>query len=265
MSDDRRERARACLRRHLPGLVGVELRDLGQGLEHAAFLAGDVVLRVGTGPEVVREADLLRTLAPRLPLPVPVPLVVDEEQGVLVHRLMSGQPMLGRPAVPGSARVLGEFLHHLHAVDLADVTGLVPVEDADPHEWLVDLAGPAELLAMLRDSVPPATDRRVLAHADLGAEHLLERDGALVGVLDWSDAAVTDPALDLARPYRDFGPAFLAELLHAYGHEPPDAARVRFFARCAALEDLEYGRRSGQQAYATAAQRSLTWLFGPDA
>ena len=265
MSDDRRERVRACLRRHLPGLAGTELRHLGQGLDHAAFLVGDVVLRVGAGSGTAREAQLLRALSPRLPLPVPVPLLVDEELGVLVHRLLPGRPLLGRPAPAGAARVLGRFLHHLHAVDPADVAGLVPVEDADPHEWLAGLTGPAELLAVLRSTVPPATGRRVLAHADLGAEHLLERDGVLTGVLDWSDAAVTDPALDLARPYRDFGPAFLAELLDAYGHERPDPERVRFFARCAALEDLAHGRQSGQQAYAVAARRSLGWLFGPDA
>ena len=80
-------------------------------------------------------------------------------------------------------------------------------------------------------------------------------------MLDWSDAAVTDPALDLARPLRDFGPAFLAELLDTYGHEAPDPARVRFLARCAALEDLAHGRRTGQAPYARAAERSLTWLF----
>ena len=256
-----RARATASLRRHAPELAGVQLRELGHGLENTAFLAGELVLRVSEGPDVAREAQLLRTLRPRLPLPVPRPLFVDEDDGVLAYPLLAGRPLLGRTAGPGHAQVLGRFLRALHTVDPAAVTGLVPVEDADPAEWLDQLTGPAELLRVLHATVPPTTTRRVLAHADLGAEHLLERDGALTGVIDWSDAAITDPALDLARPFRDFGPDFLAALLKVYGPGAPDLERIRFFARCAALEDLEHGHRTGQLDYSRAAERSLSWVL----
>jgi len=115
---------------------------------------------------------------------------------------------------------------------------------------------------VLRESVPQPAPRRVLAHADLGAEHILEDGGAVTGVIDWTDAAVTDPALDFARLYRDFGPEFLGEVLAAYGDVPDGfGERVTFFARCAALEDLAYGREPGRIEYARAAQRSLAWLF----
>ncbi|WP_218938532.1 phosphotransferase [Modestobacter altitudinis] len=254
-----RQRAAAALRRHAPGLAGTELAALGQGLDHTAHLAGDLVLRVGG--DVAREAGLLRLVAARVPLPVPEPVFADEDDGVLAYRLLPGRPLLGRDAGSGQGAVLARFLRALHAIDPREVSGLVPVEEDDPGEWLADLAGPPELLAVLRATVPPPAAHRVLAHADLGAEHLLARDGVLTGVIDWSDAAVTDPALDLARPYRDFGPAFLAEVLDAYGDGAPDLDRIRFFARCAALEDLEFGLRTGQAAYTRAARRSLTWLF----
>jgi hypothetical protein len=68
--------------------------------------------------------------------------------------------------------------------------------------------------------------------------------------------------LDLARPYRDFGPAFLADLLEAYGDLDDDLRRTRFYARCAVLEDLAYGRATGGPEYTRAAERSLQWLFG---
>jgi len=38
----------------------------------------------------------------------------------------------------------------------------------------------------------------VLTHSDLGPEHLLCCDGRLVGVIDWGDTRVGDPALDYA-------------------------------------------------------------------
>ena len=45
----------------------------------------------------------------------------------------------------------------------------------------------------------------------------------------------------------------------------PDAEatgrRIEFFARCAALEDLAYGRTHGRAEYTRAAERSLGWLF----
>jgi hypothetical protein len=37
--------------------------------------------------------------------------------------------------------------------------------------------------------------------------------------------------------------------------------RITFFARCAALEDLVFGREHGRSQYARAAERSLAWLF----
>ena len=82
----------------------------------------------------------------------------------------------------------------------------------------------------------------MLAHADLGAEHILEAAERITGVIDWSDAAVTDPALR-ARRLR--------------GLEDAAMDRIEFFARCAALEDLACGRPE----HVRAAERSVAWLF----
>ncbi|MDQ3505904.1 MAG: phosphotransferase [Actinomycetota bacterium] len=101
----------------------------------------------------------------------------------------------------------------------------------------------------------------MLAHTDLGAEHLLDDGSRLTGIIDWSDAGLADPALDFARLYRDFGPAFLDDALRAYGGLPEAGPRIQFFARWAALEDPACGRSSGRTEYADAAERSFSWLF----
>jgi aminoglycoside phosphotransferase (APT) family kinase protein len=85
----------------------------------------------------------------------------------------------------------------------------------------------------------------------------------LTGILDWSDAALTDPALDFARLYRDFGPAFLDQTMRSYGGLDGARPRIEYYARCAALEDFAYGQRTGREEYAAAAERSFSWLF-PD-
>ncbi|MEV4134792.1 phosphotransferase [Dactylosporangium sp. NPDC049742] len=251
-----RERALRALRAHVPELADVAVTELGRGLDNTAFLAGGLVLRVAEAATVRREAALLDALAGRVSLPVPAVRFADAETGVLAYPLLPGRPLLGRSAPAALAGPMGWFLRELHAIEPADVLGLVPVEDADPAEWLEDLDGPPELLDRLHTGVPAPAPRRVLAHADLGAEHILERDGTVTGVIDWTDAAVTDPALDFARLYRDFGADFLAAVLDAYGGptDPAFGERVVFFARCAALEDIAYG----VPEYVRAAQRFLS-------
>ena len=252
------------MRRCAPEVGDLTVDELGHGLDNAAFLAGGLVLRVADAGGVEREARLLRVVAPRVSIAVPVPQFVDEEAGVLAYLLLPGRPLLGRAPDPRSAHALGEFLRELHEIDPGEVADAVPTEDADPREWLEDVEGPPDLLAVLRASVPPPARRRVLAHADLGAEHILEHDGALTGVIDWSDAAVTDPALDFARLHRDFGSAFLSSVVKAYGgldDLEATMARITFFARCAALEDLAYGRNSGRGEYVHAAEQALARLF----
>jgi aminoglycoside phosphotransferase (APT) family kinase protein len=258
---DVRERAIRALRRHAPALAGLPVHELGRGLDNVVLVVGDLVLRAGDRRAVGPEARLLDVVARHVSLPVPAPRFVDEDSGVLAYPRLPGRPLLGRAPLPGSARRLGGFLRELHGIDLTAVDGLVPVDRASPDEWLADLEGPPELLRVLHATVPrPATDR-VLVHSDLGAEHILHLDGRLTGVIDWSDAAVGDPALDFARLYRDFGEAFLAEALDAYGGLDGAMPRIEFFARCAALEDLAYAAASGRREYATAARRGLGRLF----
>ena len=246
--------ARAAIAEHAPAYRDLPAAVLGAGLDHHAFLVGDLVVRVGG--DVAREAALLRRIAGRLSLPVPQVRFVDPLRGVLAYPLLPGRPLLGRTPPAGAAAQLGRMLAELHGIDPAGVD--VPAEAADPREWLADLTGPPELLRVLHADPPPVATERVLAHADLGAEHLLAADGRLTGVIDWSDAAVTDPALDFARLYRDFGPTFLDATLAAYGRDTlAFRRRITFFARCAALEDLAYDHPD----YTRAATRSLAWLF----
>jgi len=241
--------------------VHTELTALGQGLDHTAYVAGDLVLRVADERDVEREARLLDALAPHLSIAIPAPRFADATAGVLAYELIAGRPLLGRHAPVGAGRRLGRFLRELHVVEPATVEDLIQVEDADPSEWLEALDGPSDLVDIVHASRPPRARQRVVAHADLGAEHILELGGTLTGIIDWSDAAITDPALDFARVYRDFGPGVLEDAIEAYGALPAAMDRIEFFARCAALEDLAFGIQTGRHEYARNAERSFGWLF----
>jgi aminoglycoside phosphotransferase (APT) family kinase protein len=104
----------------------------------------------------------------------------------------------------------------------------------------------------------------VLCHDDLGIEHVLvDGDGAVTGVIDWSDAAVADPAGDLGRILRDLGPDALDAALAAFAPDDPEPLRRRaaFRARCGALEDLAYGLDEGRPAHVDKVLVALPWLF----
>ncbi|WP_164860605.1 phosphotransferase [Rhodococcus sp. X156] len=256
------DRASEALRRHGLGRWAPPA-PWGNGLDHVVFRAGDLAVRVGRDVDVTHESELLAVLAAAdLGVAVPCPVLVEAELAVLAYPLLPGAPLLGQPPPQGSATTLARALRRLHRVNAATVAGLVPREIDPGVEWLADLHGPVEHLDLLHATVPDPPEHPVLCHNDLGAEHLLADGGELTGILDWSDAAITDPAIDLSRLLRDFGPRFLDEVLDGYGDLGGDAMpRIYFYARCAALEDLAHARATGRAEYAVAARPSLTWLF----
>ena len=182
---------------------------------------------------------------------------------MLGYPLLPGRPLLGGDPPRGISAELGRFLRDLHAIKPETVAAFVETDDADPAEWLIDLDGPADLLSVVRSTVPPPSSQRVVAHTDLGAEHILTDGTTVSGIIDWTDAAVTDPAVDFARLYRDFGPTVVEQTMRVYGGLAGAHRRIEYYARCAALEDFSYGQQTGHEQYAKAAQRSFTWLF-PD-
>lgn len=252
-----------CARRALAE-VALALRDaplspLGRGTDHTAFRVGEYVVRVGATDDAARERALLDIVHSRVALAVPQPVFARD--GVLIYPWLAGSPLLGQALPPGGAEALGRFIRQVHAVPRVLVERLVPCDPADPQDWLQDLRGDPGLIDRLTEELPAATTSLVLCHADLGAEHLLSDGKELTGVIDWSDAAITDPALDFARIYRDFGPSALEAALEAYGDLPGAFPRIRFFARCAALEDIDWGRTTGDERYVRAGTTALSWLF----
>ena len=251
------------------------VKPLGSGLENNAYLVGDsLVLRFAEddGVDVEREAEVLRRVGEVAPLPVPQPVFVAPEARCLAYEYLPGVPLLEVPAEDRArvaepvARELGRLLEALHSLDLHD---LVEVDDDPPELWLSDAR---RQYAVVADAIPgelrPAVERfldtpppepaakRVFSHNDLGIEHVLVDPGTLrvTGVIDWSDAALTDPAYDVGLLLRDLGPAALA----ACGS---GAERAWFYARCALLEDLAYGLETGRDAYVAKSLSGLDRLF----
>jgi aminoglycoside phosphotransferase (APT) family kinase protein len=230
---------------------------------------------------VAREARLLTEVAGISPLPVPAPRFVIPEQGVLAYGRLPGTQLLRVPAPQRMARaadigaVLGDLLAALHGVPVERFGDLVE-EDVEPLSvWQEEAADTvAEIIgeipvqyhkaiAVFLDApAPEAEYTPVFSHNDLGIEHVLvdAESGAITGIIDWSDAAIVDPAYDFGLIYRDLGPEAFAA---AAGRAKPDgiAERAGFYARCAVLEDFAYGLDTGFDPYVDKSLAALEWLF----
>jgi aminoglycoside phosphotransferase (APT) family kinase protein len=152
--------------------------------------------------EIEKEVELLPALAPHLPVEVPAFEYVSREPWLVVYPLIRGEPLTSENSG------VRAFLDALHAVDVDAVRAprpdwletyreqadefrrvVLPLLDADERPGGEALLAEVETLTGFQP---------VLTHSDLGPEHMLCRGGRLVGVIDWGDARIGDPAIDYA-------------------------------------------------------------------
>jgi aminoglycoside phosphotransferase (APT) family kinase protein len=228
-----------------------------------------------------REAALLAAVARISTLPVPEPAFADPEAGFIAYRRLPGHPLMYHPVAEPAlvAPELGRFLGHLHGPSLEKLEGLVERDLYPMAAWLEDAGRdymdcakrlPAGARRRIEDFLghPPPAEPQSLAfcHNDLGAEHILVdvEENTVTGIIDWTDAAITDPARDLALIYRDLGPEVCKLALAHYEGAFDDADRDRavFYARCKLLEDIAHGLGTpGVRRYAEVGLAHLDQTF----
>jgi aminoglycoside phosphotransferase (APT) family kinase protein len=237
------------------------------------------------GLSVEQEARLLDLLGRRSPVPVPRVTRVLPELRVMEYPMLPGRPLLERlESLPCHAadkigRTMGRLLAVLHGLPVEEAGALVPVESASPHSWLEEAGGWYEVVyphlpaghreqveSFLSRPPPQPAERLVFSHNDLGVEHVLvDDDWTVTGVIDWTDAAITDPAYDFGLLLRDLGPATLAAARLGYGHGWASHRGLQerwwFYARVTLLEDYAYGLQTGRSAFVVKSQRALPLLF----
>ncbi|KAA9155987.1 phosphotransferase [Microbacterium lushaniae] len=255
------------------------VRLLTHGTENITVEVGDHIARFGSPAVVEREVGLLRELSTASPVAVPIPRA--HEVGVFAYRRLPGTPLL-RTAFPVSPAMISGLAGMLRALRRSRAAQALPRDLHPMKAWREEAIERVERLRsrlgaeragqVLRalDRLPPDTGDSIPCHNDLGAEHILvDGSGAITGVIDWTDAARTDPARDVARIHRDLGPDAAAQLAHALDEAASDAAvidRARFLACCLWLEDLEYAWEdaAARGPYLANAERTFAWTFaGP--
>ncbi len=203
---------------------------------------GRWIFRFARRPGVVAalEAEIafLPVIAPLLPVAVPRFEYISSEPAFVVYELIEGEPLTAEDSDGVRA-----FLDALHALDVTTLP-IVPVDWIDAYH--AQCAKFEELVFPLLDDNLRIKARALfeevesltgfeptLVHSDLLPEHMLVRAGRLVGVIDWGDTQIGDPALDYTW------------LLHGpFPHwEVDDELRRRafFYHRLAPFYSVHYG------------------------
>jgi len=198
-----------------------------QGVDNATYRLGpDMSVRLPrfarwTG-QVTREQEWLPKLAPRLPLPVPVPLAEGRPGAGYPFPWSVLRWLPGGPVDPdrddGLAAGLAGFFAALHRLDTTGgpppqwsngFRGVSMTDERDSAIAPARLAPRIEALAGLVDlravaavwetarAAPPWEDPPVWIHGDPAPANLLSHKGRLSAVIDFGTLAVGDPACDL--------------------------------------------------------------------
>jgi len=257
-ADTVRQLVRSLLKDSAAESTGPEVRPVAEGGGHSTWWVGTRhVLRLAPDREATlrqrRELRLRDLVRPYLPVAVPTSVAHGEWAPGLSYTLDT--KVAGRSGEDQDVSAVGE-------ADLAGLlTGLreVPVRQAEALG--VPRTAPRSLEA-LRRTAEQAAERlaaadefdaarlhqltqpgavqlaaqsatAVLVHHDLKGEHLVvSADGRVRGVLDWTDAALGDPAEDIAGLASAVGApaAVRAATLAGYGARP--CLRGLWLARC---------------------------------
>ena len=241
--------ARRLVASAFPALATLPIRMFGEGWDNVAYLLGESWIfrfprRAVSAALIETELRVLPEIAPRLPLPVPVPHFAGVSgEGFpwpfagyeLLPSDSLSRSRLDERAAKRAARRVGEFLRALHAIDPDCVTGL----DVDrigrleharcmpkAMERLRELAdagaidGIEAFADILEETAPPASAREplVIVHGDLYGRHVLvDGESHVCGVIDWGDVHRGDPAVDLAVALEAFPPSAREAFVSAYG------------------------------------------------
>jgi aminoglycoside phosphotransferase (APT) family kinase protein len=252
------ELAADLVREQFPGLGAQRAEILETGWDNTACVVDSQWLFRFPRREIAlagirREIAILPQLAPRLPLPIPVPDFAGQPSARFPWpfwgaRLLPGGE-LAESGLPDSRRsaaaiALGHFLRSLHEPALVSLVGsdltTDPMKRASAPLRAVRARRTMEGLVQSKlvaadsavDSLLDRAERSqgadhaetsnggsglVVSHGDLHLRHLLvDGDGIATGVIDWGDMCLADPAVDLSIAYAAFAGQPRADLLTAY-------------------------------------------------
>ncbi|MFC5150457.1 aminoglycoside phosphotransferase family protein [Streptomyces amakusaensis] len=289
------ELIRDLLRDQHPDLADHPVKLGARGWDNQLWRLGDeLAVRLPWATEAAdallrKEHTWVPVLAPRLPLPIPVPQRLGEPserfpRPWIVTTWVPGEPADREPVTRGTeaAEALAAFLTALHRPAPAEAPA--GRDRGGPLAWYADWCGrqlasavergliqdPEGVRAVWEDALA-APDREgpaVWLHGDLHPANVLTGDGTLRGVIDFGDLCAGDPACDLAAAWSLLPDGAADRFFEVYEPAADDATarRARGWAVLRALGGLligdagDHGRPGGKSTWGPPARATLRRL-----
>ncbi len=213
-------------------------------------------------PHIAADEFKLLQLLHSVGLAVPEPYYLDQSGEIfptpyVVIEYIEGETIFGPHYIADFILQLAMQLYRIHEVDCVklDVSFLplhaekVAEKIGERPEKVDEAFEEGRILDVLEEVWPLSEQNRsVLLHGDFWPGNILWRDGQIVGVIDWEDAALGDPLADIANSR--------LELLWAFGVE----AMQRFTHHYQSLADIDFTNLAYWELYA--ALRRISQIAG---
>ena len=168
--------------------------------------------------------------------PLPIPEIRHSGNNYIAYKKIEGAKFsetifqnLGQRERKTTAEALGNFLSCLHAVAFEHQhIKVAPFGGKDFWRELWPAVSPClrshtrkkaeDYFQRAIPKVTSATYQNVIAHSDFGTTHVLidAAHSKIVGVIDFGDLSISDPAADFATFYRRFGEQFAEDMVEHY-------------------------------------------------
>lgn len=278
--------AKAIISKFFPNLTISTIDKIGEGTGNVAFeVNSDFIFRFPKKPEnqkqLEREISIQNMLATYSSLPFPQFIFIPPDHSFVGYKKILGASILAKQYEyidwKTISKQLGNFLKKLHSIESKEMNDLnILLEERSFSDWLLQAQDNFEktkhlideryfhnIAAFFQSKPPEHTQSSVFCHNDLGIEHILVINNKVSGMIDWGGAAITDPACDFARIYRDVGEIIMNLIVDEYVLQEDEKAELRnraiFYGKCLFFEDLFYG--IGQEKYEIKARAALEWMF----
>jgi aminoglycoside phosphotransferase (APT) family kinase protein len=213
-----------------------------------------VIVRSHAHSDLVEKEFRLLQILQAQAVKTPVPYLFDQSgtAASLVIDYLEGEMCFAPVDLDSHMRQLASQLAHIHGLDLSqhDVTFLAQ-NDGECLEMFRERPSPnpnfpqeTEIRTRLvAQDLPEPKNKIALLHGDFWPGNSLWQDGQLTAVIDWEDAQLGDPLIDLAQSRSEiawiFGPQAMENFTHHYQQQMPlDYTALPYWDLCAALRQI---------------------------
>lgn len=261
------------IKKEFPSLRWNKYSMITGGWDHDAVILDDTYVfrfpkNTTSKKRILNEAKILGYLQKKISLQIPKPVFVSKHYRFAGYAYIRGKECLPRVYAKMNERQktafaeqIGNFLNELHRTPKRCINEFdIPkpsfkefplfAEKIRKHVY-PKLSGKERAMAdaFLQDDYDNAA--RVLIHGDVTAEHILIDPGDFIvrGIIDFSDMAYADPAMDIAGLW-EYGFHAVQDVCSAYGGDKEMLERSRWHYRRTALVVMLASR-----------QKNSSWSF----